>query len=94
MAEYTWETIIKTITRNPAGIHLFKVNNRNTRIMCEVYSKLSVALVSLLLILNIFYSLFYCFFVNLEHIVAGWERFRACCPLKGHTSLTKPETFN
>ena len=27
---------------NPAGIYLFKVNNRNTRIRCEIGSKLTI----------------------------------------------------
>ena len=27
---------------NPAGIYLLKVNNRNTRTRCEIYSKLTV----------------------------------------------------
>ena len=26
----------------PAGIYLFKVNNRNTRTRCEIYSKLTI----------------------------------------------------
>ena len=43
---------------NPASNYLFKVNNRNTRTRCEIYSKLTIktlaVLVSLLLTLNIF----------------------------------------
>ena len=47
----------------PAGSHLFKVNNENTRAMCKIYSKLTtrrqnknidINLVSLLLALNKF----------------------------------------
>ena len=57
---------MKTIpTNNPAGICMFKVNNRNTRTRCEICSKLKkdtrptgVVLVSLLLTLNIFHTLF------------------------------------
>ena len=30
------------MTLNPASIHLFKVNNRNTRRMCEICSKLKI----------------------------------------------------
>ena len=30
------------INVDPAGIHLLKVNNRNTRTKCEVYSKLKI----------------------------------------------------
>ena len=50
---------------NPAGIYLFKVNNRNTRTRCEICSKLTIKtperrqwLASLLLTLNIFHTLF------------------------------------
>ena len=41
---------------HPAGIYLFKVNNRNTRAMCGICSKLTIKtpLVSLLLTLNRF----------------------------------------
>ena len=46
----------------PAGIYLLKVNNRNSRTRCEIRSKLTIktplALVSLLLTLNIFHTLF------------------------------------
>ena len=53
--------IINHLTHeNPA---MFKVNNRNTRTMCEICSKLTIKtperrLVSLLLTLNIFHTLF------------------------------------
>ena len=47
----------------PVGIYLLKVNNRDTRKRCEICSKLTikpigVVLVSLLLTLNIFHTLF------------------------------------
>ena len=47
----------------PAGIYLLKINNKNTRKRCEIYSKLTidtggVVLMSLLLTLNIFDTLF------------------------------------
>ena len=55
-----------------AGIYLLKVNNKNTKKRCEICSNLTiktperrqcdVALVSLLLTLNIFHILFYCFY--------------------------------
>ena len=42
----------------PAGIYIFKVNNRNTRIRCEISSKLAKkTMMSLLLTLNIFHTL-------------------------------------
>ena len=47
----------------PAGNCLFKVENRNTRTSCKICSKLpGVVLVSLLLTLNIFHTLFQCFY--------------------------------
>ena len=33
---------IKLDCRNPAGIYLLKVNNRNTRTRCEICSKLTI----------------------------------------------------
>ena len=48
----------------PSGIYLFKFNYRNTRTRCNICSKLTiknvigVVLVSLLLALNIFHTLF------------------------------------
>ena len=49
----------------PTGIYLFKVNDGKNRTMCEICSKLTmkidVVLVSLLLTLNRFHSLFCCF---------------------------------
>ena len=56
---------------SPAGNYLFKINNRNTRKMCEICSKLiirhqnsaiGVVLVSVLLTLNIFHTILYCFY--------------------------------
>ena len=42
----------------PAGNYMPNVNNRNPRTRCEICSKLTIqALVSLLLILNIFHTL-------------------------------------
>ena len=55
---------MKKFSRNLFGIYLLKVNNRNTRTRCEIYSELTikdtigVVLVSLLLTLNIFHALF------------------------------------
>ena len=57
-----------SITANrPSDIYLLKVNNRNTRTSCEICSKVtiktpndasSIVLVSFLLTLNIFHTLF------------------------------------
>ena len=30
------------VNHNPVGIYMFKVNNRNTRIRCEICSKLTI----------------------------------------------------
>ena len=47
---------------HPAGIYLFKVNNKNARTRCEICSKLTMKIPerrqSLLLTLNIFQTLF------------------------------------
>ena len=43
----------------PADIYLLKVNNRNNRTRCEIYSKLPIK-TSLLLTLNIFHT-FQCY---------------------------------
>ena len=58
----------------PTGIYLFEVNNRNTGTRCEIYSKLTikVVLVSLLLILNVFHTLFQSI-VNFKQVNAGWD---------------------
>ena len=48
-------------TIDQTSIYLFQVNNRNTRTSCEICSKLTIKTperLSLLLILNIFYTLF------------------------------------
>ena len=60
--------LLNFLTFFPAGIYLLKVNNRNIRTRCEICSKLTikatvnVVLVSLLLTLNIFHTLLYCFY--------------------------------
>ena len=62
-----WRSIAHTV------LTLF--NNRNTRTMCEISWKLdaiSIVLVSLLLTLNIFHILLYCFIVNFEQVNASW----------------------
>ena len=62
---------IRTIDYNPTGIYLFKVNNRNTRTMCEICSWLTIktperrqwrVLVPLLLTLHRCHLLFWCFY--------------------------------
>ena len=63
----------------PARNYMFKVNNRNTRTRCEICSKLTIktlerrVLVSLLLTLNIFQTLFYSFCVSFEQVIVGWD---------------------
>ena len=68
---------------NPAGIYLFKVNNRNTRTMGEICSKLTIKIperrhwhCSVVLIFN--FEQISRFFpgasvVELEQVSAGWE---------------------
>ena len=59
--------LTETLTHNPAGNCMLKVDNRNTRTRCEICSELTIktperrqllhAFVSLLLTLNIFHNL-------------------------------------
>ena len=59
-----WTGIIIIFQHNPTGIYLLKVNNRNTRTRYEICSKLTIKtperrhLVSLLITLNIFHTMF------------------------------------
>ena len=56
-----WKHLITVLSKqNPAAIYLLKVNNRNTRTMCEVCSKLTIKIPC---------SSFS--IVNLEHVIAG-----------------------
>ena len=48
---------------------MFKVNNKDTR------TTPGVVLVSLLLTLNIFHTLFSAFIVNFGQVIAGWASF-------------------
>ena len=58
MGTETMIDMARKITPSPAvGIYLLKVNNRNTRTWCERCQN-DVVLVSLLLTLNIFHTLF------------------------------------
>ena len=58
-----------------ASRHLkFTVHNRNSRVRCEIYSKLiKTPELSLLLTLNISHTLSRVSIVNFEHVIAGWE---------------------
>ena len=37
----TFTRLISCLLHSPADVFIFKVNNRNTRTMCEIYSKLT-----------------------------------------------------
>ena len=50
---------------NPAGNYMFKVNNRNTRTRCEIYSKLTIKIPER--------SIINFAIVNFEHVMTGWE---------------------
>ena len=52
---------------------MFKVNNKDTR------TTPGIVLVSLLLTLNIFHTLFSAFIVNFGQVIAGWDVFRKDC---------------
>ena len=64
-------TVIKSQCITPLTFYLFKFNKRNTRKMCEVYSKLRIKiperrhLVFLLLTLNLIHTFFWCFYCRL-----------------------------
>ena len=49
---------LKANKHYPAGTYFHKVNNRNTRTRCEIFSKITINIVSLLLTLNVFPTLF------------------------------------
>ena len=36
------------LSLSPTGIYQFKVNNRNTRTRCEIYSKLTIKIVKII----------------------------------------------
>ena len=61
----------------PADNYMFTVNKRNNR-RCEICPKLTMKtpkwhLVSWLLTLNIFHTLFWCFYFNFGQLNACWE---------------------
>ena len=63
---------------------MFKVNNKDTRMTPMANG---IVLVSLLLTLNIFHTLFYCFVVNFEKVIAAWVSdpyvLTRCCAYMG-----------
>ena len=63
---------------------MFKVNNKDTRTTPMANG---IVLVSLLLTLNIFHTLFYCFVVNFEQVIAAWVSdpyvLTRCCAYMG-----------
>ena len=58
----------KLFNSNPAGIYVLKVNNKNTRIRCEICSKLTIKINE-----RCQWRCSGVFFVNFEHVIAGWE---------------------
>ena len=55
---------------NLAGIYLLKVNYRNTRTRCEIYSKLTIKALERC---HCYHS--GVFIVNFEHVIVDWERY-------------------
>ena len=61
------------------NIYLPKVNNRNTRTRCEIYSKLTIKIrrrsgISIVNFEHISHLvLVFLLFVNFEHVIAGWD---------------------
>ena len=86
----------------PAGNYMFKVNNRNTRTRCEICSRLTIKthLVSLLLTLNIFHTLFL-LLTLWKNIVFEDELLKVflmnffciCCKTKALTMCISKSTF-
>ena len=85
----------RQISSVPAGNYLLKFLIRNTRTRYEICSKLTiktperrgVVLVYLLLILNIFHTLFYFSVISFEHLIACWDQTEIFCG-KGYRLLT------
>ena len=80
-----WKIILKSVLRHcccwefPASTYLFKVNNRNTRTMCEICSKLTIKTTERRQFWCLYCELWTYFtlcstvsFVNFEQINAGW----------------------
>ena len=70
----------------PAGIYLLKVNNRNNRTMCEIYSKLTITIPKrrhwrrsgafIVHFEHIFTPCSSVSILNFEHVISGWYMFR------------------
>ena len=54
---------------SPAGNYLFKVNNRNTRTRCEIYSNLTIKIPERCHYFTPYSSVS---IVNFEHVIADW----------------------
>ena len=59
---------------------MLKFSIINSKIKCKICSNLTIQLpevnlVSLLLTLNVFDTLFYCFFADFEHVNGGWNTY-------------------
>ena len=59
----------------PFNIYLFKVNDRNIRKRCEIYSKLTK---KVLLTLNIFHTFSSNYIVYFEYVITGLNEFVQC----------------
>ena len=60
----------------PAGIYLFKDNNRNARTRCKIcsnFEKISLLVLVSTYSLLTYLLLTYLFIVNFEHIIADWD---------------------
>ena len=56
-----WYFFVITILGYPVGNYMFKVNNRNARTRCEIYSKLTITTPSSSVSIN-----------NFERVSVGW----------------------
>ena len=81
--ETLW-VILFSINSNSAGIYLLKVNNRNTRIRCEICSKLTIKIperrqwdrsgIFIVHFEHISHLVSTVSIVNFEHLIAGWGK--------------------
>ena len=81
--ETLW-VILFSINSNSAGIYLLKVNNRNTRIRCEICSKLTIKIperrqwdrsgIFIVHFEHISHLVSTVSIVNFEHVIAGWGK--------------------
>ena len=94
------EEFICSKVNSPAGIYLLKVNNRNTRIWCEICSKLTIKTperhCSGVFVVNFEHISHLNLVFNFKHVIAVWKNPHLSPPYNVNTMLhqnTKVATF-